>query len=443
MYESEKGNITMSLAGDCLIHRSLSCYREKKFLDLVEILRKADVTCANLEGPVHEYESPPNVKATGLYFIAIHPRQLEDLKWAGIDIVSCCNNHGLDYGERGLLTTLNHLNRLGISHAGTGRNLREARAPGYLETPAGRVALIATTSQYTNESDRASERGPQTDGKPGMSCLSFGTDYIVEAQDMETLRVIGGHLGLEPEKARRRKYLGGEPEDTKDLYHFLGKRFLLGKEPAIRSHCNPRDEADILKWVEHASKQAEWVIISHHSHAYDMHYDQPPAFQIEFAHACIDAGAHCFMGHGPHFLWGMEIYRNRPIFYSLGNFILQLQNIPFLPRQMYDTVNLGFDATPSDFQETFTAHGTIHHPADPIYSRTIVPVCRWERHELKEVQLWPVELGYGKHWGAAGRPMLAEPPVSDEIIRYMQEHSEPMGCHIEAEKGIGIVRPGS
>ena len=44
---------------------------------------------------------------------------------------------------------------------------------------------------------------------------------------------------------------------------------------------------------------------------------------IEAAHWAIDQGADLFAGHGPHFLRGIEIYKNRPIFYSLGNFIFQ------------------------------------------------------------------------------------------------------------------------
>jgi hypothetical protein len=40
-----------------------------------------------------------------------------------------------------------------------------------------------------------------------------------------------------------------------------------------------------------------------------------------WAHAMIDAGADLVVGHGPHVLRGIEFYRNRPIAYSLGNFL--------------------------------------------------------------------------------------------------------------------------
>jgi hypothetical protein len=35
----------------------------------------------------------------------------------------------------------------------------------------------------------------------------------------------------------------------------------------------------------------------------------------------IDAGADAVIGHGPHVLRGIEFYRERPIAYSLGNFV--------------------------------------------------------------------------------------------------------------------------
>ena len=42
---------------------------------------------------------------------------------------------------------------------------------------------------------------------------------------------------------------------------------------------------------------------------------------IEFAHTAIDAGADMVIGHGPHVLRAMEIYKNKLIAYSLGNFL--------------------------------------------------------------------------------------------------------------------------
>lgn len=42
---------------------------------------------------------------------------------------------------------------------------------------------------------------------------------------------------------------------------------------------------------------------------------------IKFSHTAIDAGADLIIGHGPHVLRGMELYKNKLICYSLGNFL--------------------------------------------------------------------------------------------------------------------------
>lgn len=46
----------------------------------------------------------------------------------------------------------------------------------------------------------------------------------------------------------------------------------------------------------------------------------PEEYQIKVARQAIDLGADAIFGHHPHVLQGIEIYRGRPIFYSLGNF---------------------------------------------------------------------------------------------------------------------------
>lgn len=40
-----------------------------------------------------------------------------------------------------------------------------------------------------------------------------------------------------------------------------------------------------------------------------------------FAHAVVDAGADIIFGHSSHVFRGVEIYRDRPIFYSVGDFV--------------------------------------------------------------------------------------------------------------------------
>jgi poly-gamma-glutamate synthesis protein (capsule biosynthesis protein) len=48
---------------------------------------------------------------------------------------------------------------------------------------------------------------------------------------------------------------------------------------------------------------------------------RPNTEQIAFAHVAIDAGANAVIGHHPHVVQPLEMYKGKPIFYSLGNFV--------------------------------------------------------------------------------------------------------------------------
>ncbi|WP_425290081.1 CapA family protein, partial [Shewanella algae] len=50
----------------------------------------------------------------------------------------------------------------------------------------------------------------------------------------------------------------------------------------------------------------------------------PTDYQVSLAHAWIDAGADVVWGHHPHVLQGTEIYKGRPILYSMGNLVSSL-----------------------------------------------------------------------------------------------------------------------
>jgi len=71
--------------------------------------------------------------------------------------------------------------------------------------------------------------------------------------------------------------------------------------------------------VQEANSIADIVIVS--MHAGDEYEPLPNDSQVAFAHAAIDAGAEMVIGHHPHVVQTMEIYKGKHIFYSLGNFV--------------------------------------------------------------------------------------------------------------------------
>jgi len=79
----------------------------------------------------------------------------------------------------------------------------------------------------------------------------------------------------------------------------------------------PYDE-DIKRTIRRLSDLYDVTIVSFHWGAEKMEY--PKDYQVDLAHLSIDLGADMVIGHHPHVVQGVELYKNKPIFYSLGNF---------------------------------------------------------------------------------------------------------------------------
>ena len=185
LYSAESGDFRIILTGDSIITRKMSVFREPDFLKLVEVLRGSDVTVTNAEILFHNYEDPPTTTSGGTYMRA-EPRLIEELRFLGIDMVACANNHAYDFGENGVLTNLRYLDQYGMPHAGTGRDLSEARSPAYLDTPRGRVALISVTSSGP-QGMRAGEQWRDGKGRPGANLLRYTTGYTVDRPVFDAL----------------------------------------------------------------------------------------------------------------------------------------------------------------------------------------------------------------------------------------------------------------
>ena len=439
IYEAESGDITIAATGDSIIMRSLSVFQEERFKALMELIRQADVGFTNLETLIHKFEVPPEAIAGGT-FIASHPRHLEELRWAGFNLVSCANNHAYDYGQGGVLATLKNLEKAGLAHAGTGLNLAEARGPGYLDTAKGRVALISAVSTF-NDVARATEQRPDLQGSPGVNPLRHSITYTVDEAGFSQLRRMSQELGLEAQKQRRDSFGfgGAAPQDTDTEFHFMDRKFALGNTFKVGTSLHKQDLEGNLKWIREAKRQADWVLVSVHCHEQGWNREDPPDFLRDFARACIDEGVDAFIGHGPHYVKGIEIYNGKPILYSLGHFVFQNESILRQPTENYSRFGLGHDATPSDFFDARGANDTRGFAADPWYWDTIMVTCEFKQRQLKQVCVYPVDLGNKLRRSLRGRPVLAGPAVAQEVLGRMQRMSAPLGTKLEIRDGVGVI----
>ena len=157
--------------------------------------------------------------------------------------------------------------------------------------------------------------------------------------------------------------------------------------------------------------------------------------------AMVDAGADLFVGHGPHVLRGVEIYKGKPIMYSLGDFIFQNETLLRLPSENYEPYDLAADAHVADFNDRRYANDTTGFPADRLIWEAVVAVPRFEGRALRELALHPITLGFGQGRTLRGRPRLAEGELELKILADVERLSKPFGTTLTVRDGVGYVEP--
>jgi poly-gamma-glutamate capsule biosynthesis protein CapA/YwtB (metallophosphatase superfamily) len=278
----QSGEITITLAGQSMIRSDI---RETvpAAVPVIQGLLKGDVMFTNLEAAVAEKGETVH---EGRGFLT-PPEAFDALTTFGFNLVSLSGNHAFDLKVTGIQNTLREADRRKIVHAGTGNNVAEAVAPGYLHTPKGTIALIASAS----------------------GLITPGASATADRPGVNELRVEAGSIGNEATED-----LPGAPGNTP----------------------NQEDSQRILQGIRDARQHADLVIVYQHNHVFGNHSFTtifteglqerlaPNDWLKKWTHEEVDAGADIIVMHGAPLLHGVEIYHGRPIFYDLGNFIYNL-----------------------------------------------------------------------------------------------------------------------
>ncbi|MGH2374396.1 MAG: CapA family protein, partial [bacterium] len=298
--------IVITATGDSLITRRLPDYPDEPFRRMLELIRSADVAFTNMEVVLSRYRGTPVVESGGMNLSA-DPAVANDLQRMGFNLTGFANNHTLNYGVEGCLATLQALEELGFVCAGAGRHLAEARMPVYLETSAGRIGLVACASTFAPGQRAGAQRG-DVQGRPGLNPQRFDTLYVVDEDHMAAIRRMAEGTGAEALR-QRRVWMGfGRPPKREGEFIFAERSFIVGQTFGTKTEAHPEDLEGNTRSVRQASEMANLTLASIHAHEQGSERWVPADFVVEFAHACIDAGADIVIGHGPHLLRGLEIY---------------------------------------------------------------------------------------------------------------------------------------
>ncbi|HYI15891.1 MAG TPA: CapA family protein, partial [Thermomicrobiales bacterium] len=416
--------MSVVLSGDALITRPFRDSRDPAMHQLIELVRSTDVRFTNFEMLINEYGGTPAVEAGGLHLSA-SKRVAEDLLWSGFNLFANANNHSLDFGNDGLLLHIEAMEQLGMHYAGVGMTLEHASRPTYVQTGAGRAAMISCASSFA-KSQRAGESRPDFGGRPGLNSQRYETRYLLDTGRFDQLRDMYEALPFEEIHRHAFEIKMFEPlEDAENELIFGtdvrgGMHFVRGEKAEMRTTAHRRDLERNLNAIRHARRQADLVIASIHAHEGDVQPDKPAAFVIEWARACVDAGADVVTASGPHMMRGIEIYNGKPIFYSLGNLWFEFETVDLLPADSYEMWKLDSQmTTPADLYDS--ALLGFHH--DARYWECTLPVCTFADGNLTGLTLHPVTLGYGKPRSQRGTPGVASREDAERILGYVSDLS--------------------
>lgn len=411
--------------GDMIIQQRV-CKDYAGFDELAPFIMQGDARFFNLETTLTKADDVYVSQFSGGTYLRTDPAILEDIKPFGFNMTSFNNNHAMDFFYTGFASTLDAVEKSGLVHSGAGRNLAEASAPRYLETKNGRVALISINSNF-DPSMMAGVQSPRVKGRPGINGLRLEKYIELPKEDFEHIKRIAKQTNINAAKdiSRREGYYAFLADNECELGDL---KFTLGEDTRYVMKANAADVARVERAIYEAKLQADYIIVSVHSHQISGENKENPAqFLKDLAHRCIDAGADAIVGHGPHLLRPIEVYKDRPIFYSLGDFVLQLYSIELAPEEFFAKHGLTSASTVHELLKKRSKDFTVGLMTDPRMFRSVIPLWETEGGKLTRLTLMPIEMSMDGNKSERGLPRRSYNP---EIARYLAEMCKPYGTEI-------------
>ena len=421
-------------AGDVLIQQRMT-FTPKDFDAIREYIEKGDARFFNLETTLNYEGECYASQFSGGTYVRTNPECLGDILEYGFNMLTGNNNHALDFSYDGLLRTIENIDSYDVPHSGLGHNLGEASAPCYLDTENGRVALISFCSTF-NPSAMAGEQSRRVKGRPGVNGLRFSQKLIVPEEEFNAIVRVGDgtKINASADILRREGYQAPLEEG---IYELGTLRIEKGDHFERVLTANREDLARAEKAIYEAKLQADYVMISIHSHEVSgTTKEETSTFLEEFSRFCIDKGADAIIGHGPHLLRPIEVYKGCPIFYSLGDFVLQLYSVSFAPEEFYSKFGLTSDATVHELLKKRSANFTRGLMEDVKMLETVIPY--WETDEnnkLVKLELLPITIMKDGNKAQRGLPALS---TDLSFIDRLAEMSAPYGTKIYMKDGVAV-----
>jgi poly-gamma-glutamate synthesis protein (capsule biosynthesis protein) len=352
---------SISLLGDLLMRRCLN----PDSYEVASLLSESDLVLGNFETSLAT-KGYPAPKVTNLS--APH-EILKDLKRMNLKAVSLANNHTTDFGLEGLFETMEVMDQHGISHAGAGMTLKEALKPVIIVFGGIKVAFFSCGATIINLACAREDR-------PGLAPLRVNTTIDLDSR---------------------------VHQEYVTLY------------PNIITRVDENDLNNVLNSVEQTRKDVDIIIMSIHWGL----SGQPMVleYEIQTAHTMLDHGVDIIMGHSPHVLHGIEMYKGKPIFYSLGHFVMHMYDLsrPYVP-------------IPQPLRRNEMDFGFRWHSNETAIGKVVL-----EDSKIRRMEMTPIKLD------KTGNPRLCDDESANMILEYLRVVSRFLGSSVKIEGKKAII----
>lgn len=290
-----------------------------------------------------------------------HPRNVHALKAGAFDLVTYASNHTMDCGPDVMADTLALLREHGIRSVGAGENIQEARRPVILDQKGVKIAFLNRCSILPAWSWAEESR-------PGVAPLRVRTLYEMIESDQP------------------------------------------GCPPRIFTYPHEDDLRALVEDIRAAKSAADVVVVALH---WGLHYARAKlaTYQQSVAHTAIDAGADLIVGTHAHILKGIEVYKGKAIFYSLGNFALDSNfrtwpNITPGQKELVETYDIAIDP---DWAKGYPYAGDAR--------KTMAVKCLVSRQGIERVCFLPATITQD----ARPRFLSKTEDAFGELVQYMKD----------------------
>lgn len=403
---------TIAVTGQSLIKHDIRGIDTPGFMEAREVLSRADLAFTNFESAILGSHGGWPLK--GSFFGCSQPVVLDTLQALGFQALSLSNNHAFDLGPAGVLSTIEEADRRGFLHAGIGCNHTAAARAAKGSFDGKQVALVAMDGGPGPDFMYAADSENGRSERPGVNRLRLNKAIDVDEDTFELLRSLRDKIGYTSMDLAN----DSQPDDAP--YVDPEAEISISRAIFRRSDRCGRgvkvDEADLLRnlgAITSAAEEGHLVIAYLHHHHWASDWYQVPGWVGTVAKKCIDAGAAMFVSHGAPVLQPVEIYRRRPIFYSLGNFIFHVKSdkSPWRAREVWESV-IGLC--------TFGGDGNL---AGMSFHPIVIGGSESSENDELEQRL---------------APGLASAADAERILRRFQQHSAKLGTDIEISDGVGL-----